>query len=216
MFLKTAAHVDEEGIVLNFYEEGTVSVDYKGVQVEIEICTQYPIDGRMNLHIKTSQPKEFKLKIRIPGWTGEEGYLVYERAWLDDKLTITWEMPLREVFPEVWETDVVYTDLSKNTSQFHCALAETVYHKEKDDWYVAIQRGPLTLAADSRCGRDIRMPYDFACAGDICEEKEIASGKPCMVKMRFVDKKGKEFYLVDYASAGQDWKSEIAAWLPTK
>ena len=31
-----------------------------------------------------------------------------------------------------------------------------------------------------------------------------------------VVKKGETFYLVDYASAGRDWETEIAAWLRTK
>ena len=34
--------------------------------------------------------------------------------------------------------------------------------------------------------------------------------------MSFTDKNGEEFYLVDYASAGRDWKTLISAWLPTE
>jgi hypothetical protein len=34
--------------------------------------------------------------------------------------------------------------------------------------------------------------------------------------MRFADKNGNAFYLVDYSSAGKDWKSDIAAWLRTE
>ena len=35
------------------------------------------------------------------------------------------------------------------------------------------------------------------------------------LKMRF-ERGGEEYYLVDYAHAGRDWKSDIAAWLKTK
>jgi hypothetical protein len=58
--------------------------------------------------------------------------------------------------------------------------------------------------------------FDFLPEGELCGDKEIAPGVPCMLKMRFTDRKGEEFYLVDYASAGKDWETDIAAWLRTK
>lgn len=37
-----------------------------------------------------------------------------------------------------------------------------------------------------------------------------------MLKIKFTDRNGEDFYLVDYTSAGRDWETEIAAWLRTK
>jgi hypothetical protein len=39
---------------------------------------------------------------------------------------------------------------------------------------------------------------------------------PCLVKMRFEGAEGEPFFLVDYAHAGRDWQTTIAAWLPTQ
>ena len=217
MFLKTAIKTDDEGIILNFFEEGTISLDYKGTKVNIDIHTLYPTSGNIQILVKTDKPIEFKLKIRRPGWVnGESGYLIYEKEWFEDEVQINWDMPLRVCVPEAWDEDVVYTDLSQNTSQFHSALAKTVYHRSDDDHYIAIQRGPLTLAADSRTGKDADSVFDFELDGKVCSEKEIIEGVPCMIKMMFTDKEEKEIYLVDYSSAGRDWKTKIAAWLPTK
>ena len=47
-------------------------------------------------------------------------------------------------------------------------------------------------------------------------EKEIVPGSPCLVNCEFESESGETFRLVDYASAGRDWESTIAAWLPTK
>ncbi len=58
--------------------------------------------------------------------------------------------------------------------------------------------------------------FDFEPAGELCTDREIIDGVPCLLKMRFADKNGDEFYLVDYSSAGKDWNTEIAAWLKTK
>jgi len=47
-------------------------------------------------------------------------------------------------------------------------------------------------------------------------KNEIVTGVPCTLKLEFTDKNGEKFYLVDYASAGRDWETTIAAWLKTK
>jgi hypothetical protein len=44
----------------------------------------------------------------------------------------------------------------------------------------------------------------------------ITDGVPCRVKLHFTPENGEPYCLVDYASAGLDWETDIAAWLPTK
>ena len=95
-------------------------------------------------------------------------------------------------------------------------MAVEVTHQPEEDHYIALTRGPLTLAADSRTGKPAGSVFDFEPDGKVCEEKEIIEGVPCLLKVEFTDKMGEKIYLVDYASAGRDWKTEIAAWLPTK
>ena len=85
-----------------------------------------------------------------------------------------------------------------------------------DDNYIALFRGPLTLAADSRSGKDADSVFDFEPAGSLCADAQIADGIPCQLKIKFTDRSGEDFYLVDYASAGRDWETVIAAWLRTK
>ena len=76
-------------------------------------------------------------------------------------------------------------------------------------------RGPITLAADSRMGKAADSVFDFEPVGQLCEDREIVPGTDCLVKVAFQDKQGNPFCLVDYASAGRDWETCIAAWLPT-
>ena len=45
---------------------------------------------------------------------------------------------------------------------------------------------------------------------------ERAAQHPCLLQMNFTTENGKPYCLVDYASAGLDWETDIAAWLPTK
>jgi hypothetical protein len=217
VYLEKMITKSKDGFVVNFFEDGIIEKEWNGSKVIFELETAYPVGENLKVKVFCEKPQEFKVQIRVPGWTGERvGYRVYEKEWSQDEICITYEMPIKVCTPETWEEDVVYTDTSKNNAGFHAALPCTVYHKPEEDDYVALTRGPLTLAADSRCGKSAGDVFDFEPVGELCKEKEITEGVPCYLKMKFTDRKGKEFYLVDYASAGRDWESEIAAWLKTK
>ena len=217
VFLEKMITESTDGFVINFFEEGSIEKEWKGAKVTFAVETAYPIGEEIKIKVTCETPQQFKVYVRVPGWTGEtKGYTVYEKEWSQDEINLTYEMLIKAQTPESWEEDVVYTDTSKNNAGFHAALPCTVYHKPEEDDYVALTRGPLTLAADSRCGKSAGDVFDFEPVGELCKEKEITEGVPCYIKMKFADRKGNEFYLVDYASAGRDWESEIAAWLKTK
>jgi hypothetical protein len=215
VFAQNMVTADDNGITVNFFENGTSTLVYDGVTVEIRQETQYPLDGKILLTVRCGTPKEFALRIRIPGWTGSSGYAVYRKVWDRDTLTLDYPMELRTQLPMVWDTEVVYTDMRNLKPGFHVASPVTVHHDPEDDRYIALMRGPLTLAADSRTGKDAGSVFDFEPQGEVTGEQEIIPGVPCLLKLRFTDRTGRPFYLVDYASAGRDWETDIAAWLRT-
>lgn len=206
VFMNHMVTADDSGVTVNFFETGTARLQYEDVTVEITQKTEYPTDGKILLTVKTSSPKEFELRVRVPGWTGsDEGYAVYKKEWSEDTLELCYPMPLRSRRPQTWQEDTIYIP-----------EAETVYHKPEEDNYIALMRGPITLAADSRTGRPAGSVFDFDPVGELCQDRTITKDVPCLLKMRFWDKNGETFYLVDYASAGKDWETEIAAWLKTE
>ena len=217
VFMKNMITVDKRGITVNFFENGSAEVEYNGVKVEIIQKTAYPTDANIAITVRADKPTEFELRVRVPSWTGNrDGYKVYKRVWSDDTIDIVYDMLIRTQTPVKWEKEVVYTDMTKRQPGNHVAMATTVYHNPDDDKYIALMRGPITLAADSRSGKDASSVFDFEPNGTLCFDNEITEGVPCLLKMRFTDRSGKEFYLVDYASAGKDWQTEIAAWLKTE
>jgi len=217
VFLEQMIMETNEGFVINFFEKGVVEKEWNGSKVTFEMETEYPVGETVTIKVTCDKPQIFQIAVRVPGWTGEKaGYQIYKNEWSKDEINITFEMPILVHTPETWDEDIVYTDTSKNNEGFHAALACTVYHKPEEDNYVVLTRGPLTLAADSRTGKPAGDVFDFEPEGELCEEKEIIKGVPCNLKMKFTDRNGDRFYLVDYASAGHDWESEIAAWLKTK
>lgn len=205
MLAKNIVTADERGVTVNFFESGTYKVEYSGANIVIKLETEYPVDGRVKLRIKAENPTSFALRVRVPAWTGKDGYETYEREWLDDEIVFDYPMEIRVKRPEKWDEATIYIP-----------GATVVRHDEKNDHYIAVFHGPLTLAVDSRTGKAADSVFDFEPAAEICESREIVAGVPCLLKMRLVDKSGEEFYLVDYSSAGKDWKTEIAAWLRTE
>lgn len=215
VFVKHAVLTDEEGIVVHFFEKGTAEVLYQGQTVKLHFDTEYPADGTIRIRVETEKPIFFKIKVRIPAWSGQDtGYKIFQKEWLKDEIMIRYDMDIRVTRPEQWDEDIVYTDMSGNTAFSHCAVAVKVCHKKEDDAFLCLSRGPLVLAADSRSGREADKVFDFEPAGSLCPDHQIAEGVPCMVKMKFTDQQGRPFYLFDYASTGHDWESKIAAWLP--
>ncbi len=212
VFLKNAIVCNDMGIIINFFENGMACVNYKGTDVNISIETKYPADGNIKISVKTKEPANFILKIRNPGWCGlPGGYVSYNREWHDDIITLDFKMPLVFHSPGKWDSDIVYTDMSERIDGFYTASAVNVCHLEQDDKYIAVTRGPITLAADSRTGKTANSIFEFT---DNMPKCEIISETQCITKLKFTDKNGKCFYLVDYSSAGRDWESMIAAWLP--
>ena len=114
-------------------------------------------------------------------------------------------MPVRTQLPQQWNEETVYVPDAKK-----------VYHNPDDDNYIALMRGPITLAVDSKSGKPADSVFDFEPVGDVCDDKMISVDNPCLLKMKFIDRKGQPFYMVDYASAGKNWDTDIAAWLRTK
>ena len=194
---------------------GSAEFNCNGVDITLSIETEYPVDGHIRICVQASAPVYFTLKIRNPEWSDcPKGYRNYTKTWYNDIIEISFDMPLTFYRPEYWEEDLIYTDMSKNTPSHHSAEAMKVYHNDSDDHYIAVTKGPLTLAADSRTGKSAASAFPISRNWTVCEN-QIIDGVPCLLKLRFVDEKGEIFYLVDYASAGRDWETEIAAWLPT-
>ncbi len=77
---------------------------FGGVPVTLKIDADYPWSGKYRVTVEPTEPVQFKLKLRIPAWSGEveidfpkcdepanyeSGYAVYDRVWkAGDALTV--------------------------------------------------------------------------------------------------------------------------------
>ncbi|MBR6808336.1 MAG: glycoside hydrolase family 127 protein [Clostridia bacterium] len=216
VFLENAVSAEGDRVTVNFYERGEAELVCGGVPVKLTFDTDYPADGNVKIHVVTEAPAEFTLRLRNPGWADvPAGYAVYRKTWSDDTVELKLGMRLKFHYPDGLDEDVIFTDMSEKINGYWSGAPEKVYREASEDNYVAVTRGPLVLAADSRTGKAADSVFSTLKNGTLCENV-ITDGVPCLVKMRFTDDAGDEFYLVDYAHAGRDWETVIAAWLPVK
>ena len=230
-YLDTAVLCDEEGILVNFFESGETVCDYHGNKIVISMQTEYPRLGAVKLTVKKSGAEALALKVRIPAWSQEKllvngapckpsnGYAVLAIEHQETVINVELDLSLRVIKPIVWDTDVVYTDRSVTTATGYGAGPMEIKHLPEDDLYVCLMRGPITLAADSRMGKAADSKFTFQCENGapvytLSEKNEVVEGKKCLVHCVMKDENGEDFSLIDYGSAGRDWRSKITAWMP--
>ena len=169
--------------------------------------------GKIKLNI--SSETDFILRLRVPEWSKKTALPVKARlcasyaeidiAAGESELEIGFDMSIRETLPEKWDLDVLYI----NT----CGTRKPpvpVRHYDEDDNFISLSRGPITLAADSSLGKPATDNFSFKSYDyRVCEDEKYT------LKLEFTAEDGEKFYLVDYQSAGKDWESEIAAWMPS-
>ncbi len=227
VFLKSAVMRNDKGVVVNFYEKGSAELAVNGSCVKLDIDTCYPADGKIAIKVSTDKPVTFDLSLRVPAWSANtqvstdkeysviDGYATLSGEWSGETtVVLELDMSIRTTSPITWDTDVLYINTVRKIKP-----PLVVKHLPEDDYYISLARGPLTLCADSKMGKDARSEFTFAEKDGVidckkCPDTDIYDGKSCTLKCEFTDENGESFTLIDYASAGRDWDTYIAAWLP--
>jgi uncharacterized protein len=61
-----------DSLYVNLFAEGTASIELPGGTLKISQQTRYPWDGAVKMTVTPSQPHEFAISVRIPGWARDE------------------------------------------------------------------------------------------------------------------------------------------------
>ena len=230
-FLQSAVMEDDEGVVIHQYQNGTVFGEWKGEKLGIAMYTRYPVDGYVKITVLSDIPSGMKLKCRVPSWSKrwnlgtakeckfQDGYLVVEGPWESgDTVELIFDMSIRVLRPLEWDKTTLYVERDPENRKKILPFVEKFDPEQQK--YICLNRGPLVLAADDRLGKPADCLFQ-----PVIREDDTVDGTPYdasipgidpMVLVKFYDVHGKEFSLVDYQSAGKDWKSKVATWLRTE
>lgn len=182
----------------------------------------------MNITLGIKGSENFELLIRNPAFSystavmvnGESvtvngGYIKLSREWSNgDKITLNLDMRTRAIYPTPYGTQVLMTEIV-------WPLNYVVPHFDREDElaknYIALRRGPLMLAQDSRLGYNPEIPISVRINSDgfvdaqLCENDIYTN----IVSLKLPLENGETLTVTDYASAGKIWGDEnkIAVWM---
>ncbi len=181
-----------EGPVVSLYCEGA----WKLPQCRLEMKTDYPASGAIDIRIEPAQPEPFALRLRVPQWSEAASIRVNG-------------VPAGGASAGKW---VVMRRLWKAGDRVRLSLdlrPRVLAAGDGARRYAAVVRGPVALARDLRLDTGSDAPVSLG-AGDLAPVPP-----PAGIEMAFAAGGGK-VVLCDYASAGNTWdaRSQYRVWMP--
>jgi DUF1680 family protein len=204
---------DADGPVVNLYCPGTVEVRLRsGDPIRLVQETDYPAGDTVTFKVEPEKPETFTLALRIPTWS--EKHL----------LLVNGEKAAVEVKPGAYAR-IHRKWVRGDTVKLKLDLRGRMIAEPTGKSFVALVRGPIVLALDSRlCLEKPATPLEVKPSEDahvvLTPNPQAAAkfGVQMALDVTFTAKDGTEHTLTfcDYASAGNTWddKSLYRVWLP--
>jgi len=191
-----------KGPAISLYSEGVWSFRLpSGTPCRIEMQTDYPKSGDVDIVVQPAQPASFVLRLRIPQWSGES------RAWVNG-------VAVNDVHPGAWAVIEKRWNPGDTVKLSLDLRARVVRSSDRSKQYAAVVRGPIALVRDARFTvGGIDDPVQLGPGEDgIVSLKEITP--PTGVEIALAT--GAGLALCDYASAGNTWdqRSRFRSWMP--
>lgn len=224
----------ENGFAMNMYIDGTVKTTAPdGSKIAIVTSTAYPKCGNVKITVETEKDIEFELKLRNPYWSKNtsvtadnaktvmgNGYISVIKKWSDgDSVEIDLDMRTEAIRPIPYGSQII---VNKPIWSYNYMIPTYDEEDPLAKYHVALRRGPIMLAQDSRLGYDLDTPIEVAIDDDgyvdtvIPKEDTVEYAHIIEADVPLTD--GTSIKLTDYSSAGKLWneKSTMAVWLLTK
>jgi hypothetical protein len=179
-----------DAIYVNLYLPSTVRwTNLEGAEVHLSQETEYPLDGRITLRLRSSRPSAFAVRLRIPAWVADgaqveingnrlvpsvrSGFATLHRKWKDgDRIELTLPLPVRlEVIDAQHPGTVALmrgplvlfaaTDKPPQITQQQLLAAQRGPGKTLEDatWQAQTGSGPLRLVPFTGLGEDRYTTY---------------------------------------------------------
>jgi hypothetical protein len=197
-----------EGPVINLYAPGTAQAALpNGHKVALEIQGDYPVNDHVAVKVTTAAPEEFTLALRIPGWSRQtqvavNGISVAVAAGSYARIRRTWKAGDR--------VEITFD------------LRGRIVEAPDGNGQVAVVRGPMVLALDSR----LASPADQGVASidrhaypyvELKANPEAAAKIGAWLAFDVpVESANRALTFCDYAAAGNGFSQEntFRTWLP--
>ncbi len=232
--MKSAVLTSRSGIVVNLYENGTVSQPLKnGKIVNLKFDTVYPVGENVKITVDTDCTDDFEILLRNPEWSQKtvalvngniinatKGYISIYRKWAKgDTIEICFDMRAKAIFPIPYGSQILMNKVVWGANCM-CPTFDREHPSTKN--HIAIQRGPLMLAGENRLGYSVDDAVSVKVNDDGYVDIVIPETKSapydCVIEAQIPTTDGGYFTVTDYASTGKLWteESKMAVWMNTK
>ena len=228
LFPKLELLQSTESLVLNLYAPGDINaITPQGVPLALSISTAYPADGTVRITVNPAEPTQFSLKLRVPTWSNgtllsvnnekipaQPGYVTINRMWkTGDTIQVIFDMSVRFLRPIPYGYDILMTNIAWKYD-YTLPLYDTESPETRN--HIAVQRGPVTLAAQQCMGWDAAQPTFLQCDKNGTPLHTVLPRQTSrFAAVQLTKQDGTPLTLVDYASAGKSWgeADKLAAWV---
>ena len=229
---KMAMLATHDGYAMNLFISGSIKVKTQsGSVAEFDVKTDYPKSGRIDISVNADS--EFTLYIRNPHWSKNtevlvngtpievcDGYIKISRLWKNgDTVELSLDMRTKAVYPVEYGHEI----LMNKVIWGHNYMVSTYDEQDPEAMcHIALTRGPIVLAQDSRIGYSVDEPSDIAVGDDgyvdVLMSDTDSVPYPHILEVDVPLKNGGYMTVSDYASAGKLWseESKMAAWIKVK
>lgn len=223
----------DTGFAVELYTDTVVqTATASGNPVAFVLSGNYPVNDTVKLVVSCETPESFDLALRIPSWSQhtkillnqeEEiavtpGMTVLRRVWgKATELMILFDMRVEALRPAHYGVDRV----GKPCDQYAHLTWDTDAETPANHAFVALRRGPMMLARDARLDEDFAPVHLNADTDAYVEATRLSAAAlpfPTRCRMRIREADGRQFTVIDYASAGKTWDSdsEMEVWIPKR
>ncbi len=197
----------EEGPVINLYNQGTI--DFKtpaNREAKIDIRTDYPLSGEVQIGMDLPRNETFVLKVRIPEWS-EKTVLTVNNEPIE-----TAPGTYVEINRE-WQTG----DLVALTFDMRCRVVDAPRGSNRaGDNFQAVIRGPVVLARDQGLDPNFNQPVSLKSENGFIEYTQaIPAAEGYKLQLSLPLENGENITVVDYASV-DNWNNgmQVCTWIP--
>lgn len=214
----TSVMASKDGISVNFFNEGSYQIITPASQVaELIQETDYPVSGKIKMHLNLKNQEQFAISIRIPAWSRQTRLIV------NDQTVSTPQAGKYASIARKWKVgDRVELELDMRTR---------VEKTSGQPTYLAMQRGPIVLARDFRFNAEANVDETITplllADGTVATEPIQDIDKPdiwmsfkipCLVGSWRIGENARPLNLTfcDYSSAGNTFSnaSRYRIWFP--
>lgn len=233
MVPKAAYLTAEDGTVINMYISGNaVTYTPTGQRLELNVTSSYPADGNIEITLNPEHSEHFAIYLRNPQYSQStyvfvngteapvnDGYIKLEKTWSSgDKINISFDMAVRPIYPIPYGSQVIMSKVVWGTNSVTVPEYDEEDPQAKN--HIALRRGPLMLAQDSRFGYDTEEPFNPLISDGVATATPVCENLPfkALFAADITLTDGKSLRLCDYSSAGKLWneQSKIAVWIKTR